>query len=443
MRFGSVLRRVNACSCNTRQLGLGACVFAVVYLIAIIYVRSVTSRDPGSWFFDPSTAYDPHYTTVRSHQAESFIVAASTAAPFHRSRHSEEPFRLCVGIPSIAREGVHYLRTTVGSLLEGLTQRERDGIHLIVFIPHSDPEVHPAYHEPWLANLADETLQYNISKEQFDHIVEMEHEQALFREKGLYDYTYLMKACHATGAPYIAIFEDDVIAMDGWYHRTLSGIGEAHRECLRNNRESSDFLYLRLFYTEEFLGWNGEDWRLHLFWSIAVVAGSGLLLSWIRSCSTHAKRLLSVPATLAICVLVVPLLIGLFFAAGRTSVLPLSAGVNVMNQYGCCSQGFVFPRRKVEDLIAWYEQAHVGFVDMLTEQYADEHEQLRLAITPSVIQHIGRKSSKGDDFGKNSKHHLSVAQKLWNFDFELFDKDLLQAEHEAAVSDDHSIRLDR
>jgi hypothetical protein len=434
MRLDNLLRRVTTSFHSTRQLGLGVCVFAAAYLLAMSYVRGVTSRDPGSWFFNPRTAYDPRYSTVRSYQAESFVVTADTAVPFHRSRHSEEPLHLCVGIPSIAREGVHYLRTTVGSLLEGLTPRERDGIHLIVFIPHSDPESHPSYHEPWLANLADEILQYNISKEQFEHIVEMEQEQALFREKGLYDYTYLLKACHATSAPYIAIFEDDVIAMDGWYHRTLSAINEADKECLRNNREISDFLYLRLFYTEEFLGWNGEDWQIHLFWSIATVVASGLILSWIRFCSPSMKRLLTTQATLAICIFAVPSLVVLFFAAGRTSVLPLPFGVNVMNKYGCCSQGFVFPRHKAENLIAWYEQAHVGFVDMLTEQYADEHNELRLAVTPSVIQHIGRKSSKGDDFGKNSKHHLSVAQKLWNFDFELLDKDELRAEHEAVAS---------
>jgi hypothetical protein len=130
---------------------------------------------------------------------------------------------------------------------------------LIVFIPHSDPEVHPAYNEPWLANLADEVLQYNVSKEHFDHIVEMEQEQGLSREKGLYDYTYLLKACEATGAPHIAMFEDDVVAMDGWYHRTRSGINQADKECVRNGRNPSDFLYLRLFYTEEFLGWNAEN----------------------------------------------------------------------------------------------------------------------------------------------------------------------------------------
>jgi hypothetical protein len=434
MRLGNAFRRLDLSFHTFRQLGPGACVFTAVYLIALIYVRSVTSRDPGSWFFNPRTAYIPEYSSVRSVQAESFIVSADTAAPFHRSRHSEEPPNLCVGIPSIARKGARYLRTTVGSLLEGLTPQERDGIHLIVFIPHSDPEVHPAYHEPWLANLADEVLRYNVSKEQFDHIVEMEQAQGLFREKGLYDYTYLLKACEATGAPHIAVLEDDVIAMDGWYHRTRSGIDKAGRECLRNGREPSDFLYLRLFYTEEFLGWNGEDWHIHLFWSVAVITASGLAIFCMRFCSSRMKRLLKLPETLAICFLGVPLVIVLVFAAGKTSVLPLPTGVNVMNKYGCCSQGFIFPRQKARDLIRWYEEVRVGFVDMLTEEYADRHGELRLALTPSVIQHVGRKSSKSDDSGKSVKDQLSVTEKLWNFDFELFDENALRKEHEAVAS---------
>lgn len=67
---------------------------------------------------------------------------------------------------------------------------------------------------------------------------------------------------------------------------------------------------------------------------------------------------------------------------------------------------------------------------MLTEEYADERGETRWAITPPVIQHVGRKSSKGDDFGKNSKYHMSVAEKLWNFEFEKYDAESLRREHE-------------
>jgi hypothetical protein len=60
-------------------------------------------------------------------------------------------------------------------------------------------------------------------------------------------------------------------------------------------------------------------------------------------------------------------------------------------QYDCCSQGFVFPRQKTQDLIAWYQKVHIGSIDMLTEQYAEERGELRLVLTPSIVQHkVGR-----------------------------------------------------
>ena len=115
------------------------------------------------------------------------------------------------------------------------------------------------------------------------------------------------------------------------------------------------------------------------------------------------------------------------------TMLPLPAGVNKMNQYGCCSQGLVFPRAKVPDLINWYETRKIGFVDSLTEEYANQKGELRWALTPSVIQHIGRKSSKGDDFGVASKNHISVAEKMWNFAFEQHNATDLRAEHSHAI----------
>jgi hypothetical protein len=80
----------------------------------------------------------------------------------------------------------------------------------------------------------------------------------------------------------------------------------------------------------------------------------------------------------------------------------------------------------VPQLLQWYADKKIGFVDMLTEELADKENELRWALTPSPMQHIGRKSSKGDDFGKNSKYHMSVAEKMWNFAFELNDPTALE-----------------
>lgn len=106
-----------------------------------------------------------------------------------------------------------------------------------------------------------------------------------------------------------------------------------------------------------------------------------------------------------------------------------------MNDFGCCAQGLVFPRQKAGDLIEWYSSAKVGFADMLTEQYADEHNERRWALTPSVLQHVGAKSSKPDDFDHGAKYSRSVAGTIWNFAFELNQAKALREEHVLAAID--------
>ena len=128
---------------------------------------------------------------------------------------------------------------------------------------------------------------------------------------------------------------------------------------------------------------------------------------------------------LTVCAVAVPLTIVLFFGTGRVTLFPLPAGVSVMNRYGCCSQGLVFPRLKAEDLASWFVEARVGFVDVLIEEYADRHaDEERLALVPSVLQHVGRKSSKGGDGGRSPGSDRSAAEKIWNFGFETQGRDL-------------------
>jgi hypothetical protein len=184
-----------------------------------------------------------------------------------------------------------------------------------------------------------------------------------------------------------------------------------------------------LFYTEEFLGWNSEDWLSYLIWSVLFVSVPAAILALTRSQSLMLKKLLSNRAILGFCGICLPMLIALFFAAGKATVLPLPTGVNEMSNYGCCSQGLVFPREKVMALVQWFEMRKIGFVDVLMEEYADKHGELRWALTPSVIQHIGRKSSKLDDSGSASKYQMSVAEKIWNFAYEWNSAADLSREH--------------
>lgn len=396
------------------------------FVLAILGLRNVCARDPGSVFFQPTTAYQRRYSLVRQEEAERYIDRASTSESVKPSNHkASQEKELCVGIPSVGREGTRYLRTTVGSLLDGLSTEERSNIHLVVLIAHSDPFKNPEYHEPWLANAVDQVLLYEPS--QLEHVAAMEKDVG-GREKMLFDYTYTLKTCLNAGTPYIAMLEDDVLASEGWFWRTTLAFRQIE-EMIERSADLTDYLYMRLFYTEEFLGWNSEAWPRYLSWSLVLAMCTTGTIFAIRAFSTTFKKLLSIPMLSAVVAAVLPITILLFFAAGKTTVLPLSRGINEMNQYGCCSQGLVFPRSKTADIVDLFETRRIGYVDMLIEEYADAQGEFRWALTPPVLQHIGRKSSKGDDFGEASKNDMPVAAKLWNFQCELNNPEELRREH--------------
>lgn len=197
------------------------------------------------------------------------------------SSSSRSPL-FCIGIPTLSRPtGDVYVCTTIGSLLAGLSPEERDAIHLMPFIAHSDPSRHSIYQEPWLRNVADQILTYGDADGlQLQHITEMENYTEI-REKQVSDYTYMLDACLKANTSYIATFEDDVLALDGWFHRTVAALeevdkqvrllrdGECKSHVINEKIETNKTLgfYLRLFYTEQFLGWNSEFW--HYCFSLA------------------------------------------------------------------------------------------------------------------------------------------------------------------------------
>lgn len=402
--------------------------------LLVLFARHISWRDPGSLFFDPSHAYDFHYSNVRLRQAYEFLSEAATTS--FQQHGDQSQAAMCVGVASIARNGARYLRTTVASLLEGLSREERDRIFLTVFIAETNASTHPAYHEQWLENVADKILLYDLSPEKLEHFKNLEEDHTLVSEKMLFDYMYLMKDCfYNTEAPYIALFEDDLLAMDGWFHRTTQGIEDVEDRTVANEGgDEGDWLYMRLFHTEEFLGWNSEDLASHIFWSLILIAAVAGILITIRTTFPKTQAHVTRGWILAACCIYTPLLIVLFFATGRVTTNPLPTGVNKMNNYGCCAQGLVFPRHKAEDLIKWYDMApRIGLRDSLIELYADRNHEERWALTPSVIQHIGRTTSKVENGGRWAKKEIPITQKLWSFPFELFDRDALRREHEKVI----------
>ncbi|KAF1850046.1 uncharacterized protein K460DRAFT_400132 [Cucurbitaria berberidis CBS 394.84] len=397
-------------------------------LILIYTIRSAALNDPTSLFFNPQKGYALRYSTIRHQQAEAFISSYNSTLMPKAVKAGQRTNKLCIGIPSIGRRGAQYMRETVGSLLEGLTPDERSEIYLMVFIPHADPAVHSAYSEEWLHTITDHVLTYDFEDhEKMQHIRDMEDEGGQFEEKGLYDYSYLLSKCMEQHTPYIAIFEDDTLAMDGWYHRTVAAIRDAEHQS--RVRKAKNFLYLRLFYTEEYLGWNSEDWKTYLYHSMCVAAVLGAILFLLRV-SKPAITLSRTVGTIRAIVATYSLLavfILVFFALGRLTVLPSPNGVHEMSRFGCCSQAFVFPRQKAIELVDYFEKSRIGFVDVLIEKFADERRELRFALTPSVVQHVGKKSSKLDIDGSIYK------EKIWSFGFEAYDWKRLRSEHEDTV----------
>jgi hypothetical protein len=402
---------------------------AVFIVVSFLYtVNSVSARDPTSVFFNPRKAYIPRYSAIRRQQAEAFISAYNPANVVKAGE--EKKRKLCVGIPSFNREGAQYLPDAVGSLLEGLTPEERQEIYLIVFIPHSKPEKHPAYNEEWLAGLTDQVLTYGFGIDRMQYIRDMEFRDK-YDEKGLFDYSFLLNKCVEQLTPYVALFEDDTVSMDGWYHRTIAAIHEAEQQAALQ-RARPEFLYLRLFYTEEFLGWNAEDWRIYLYNSICVAVIPTIVIFFMRFAQPTTKLTLALFSrrTFLAMYTTIAVLILTFFALGRITVRPMPVGVHEMPQFGCCSQAFVFPNVKAVELVEYFKERHLGYMDVLTEDFANERGELRYAVTPSLVQHVGRKSSKGDDYGPMSKWGMSVAEKIWSFTFEKFDWKALRREHE-------------
>lgn len=282
-----------------------------------------------------------------------------------------------------------------------------------------------------MEDLTDEILTYNSTDPDWEHLRLLETSQ-LFREKTVHDYTFLLEQCYRTGASIIAMFEDDIIALRGWYARMLKALSDVEDRDARSN-----WLYLRLFYTEEFLGWNLEEWPRYLIWSISLVLGTFVALSSVqRLYSLHTQipnRFIAVLSGMC-----APACIVLYFVAGRVSMQPVLPGVFQMPRYGCCSQGLVFNRMLVPDTVDWLRKAKVGQIDSLLEEWADLKGLPRWAVSPSLLQHVGAKSSRGDDYGSKSKHNMTVAAKIWNFQFEQstpFELERLEVE---ATNDDHS-----
>jgi len=150
----------------------------------------------------------------------------------------------------------------------------------------------------------------------------------------------MLEACHQVKATYIVTFEDDILALDGWFHRTKAGL-EAVEEQVKS-LGLTQFFYLRLFYTEQSLGWNAEFWPYYLSYSILVTSAAlvAVLIYLRKTQSMQRHTIPAMAATIVYCAIA----IGFFFASGRVSMLPIPYGVHQMPKYAFVLKGWCITR---------------------------------------------------------------------------------------------------
>jgi hypothetical protein len=223
------------------------------------------------------------------------------------------------------------------------------------------------------------------------------------------------------------MLEDDVVvAADGWYRRTKVALAD-----MEGRSEYTDSIYLRLFYNTRIQGWNSEFWQHYLFWSVIFeILLLGVLWFFHRNNIAVAK-FLTPRTTFTVLFVCSPACVALYFAAGRLTVHPNPTGIHHMNGYHCCSQALLLPQYQVPSLLDYFNKKKNGLRDELIEMYADDNGLSRWALTSSVFQHNGSRSSKWqgngtDDIGENG---LIATERIWNFHFEAWDAGQLRNEH--------------
>ncbi|TQV99619.1 integral membrane protein [Cordyceps javanica] len=418
--------------------------FWLLWLAALLWCSQNSFDDPSSIFYNQAAAYSQRYSAQRGLEIDAFLANNTRVAAARPPDHHDEI--LCIGIPSINRTSEGFLARTVGGLVDSLTPAERSSIHIVVLLADKTPSSHFAYGQSWLTGIVDEVLVYEQAGKNHSELPGYRTIPFNIRPDGQprgdgrvenmrLDHSVLVDTCWNRGAPYFAFIEDDIVTSPDWYRKFLEGIARLE---LKTKRSNKDWVYLRLFYSEIFMGWNSEEWATYaevIFLIYAAFILGFLVLrrrqrrryaspsgySPLMSKEEHAAKPVQSQRHLQkfnqlsalIIGLWLPAAIALVFLSGRISMKRLSpvpqSGIREMPRYGCCSQGLVIPKRHLPTFHSLLRDPPFDFPgDMMLEGHADQNKLAKWALEPSVMQHVGLKqSSEGTRLAE-----------VWNFSFE-------------------------
>ncbi|RDA96278.1 hypothetical protein CP533_1684 [Ophiocordyceps camponoti-saundersi (nom. inval.)] len=412
---------------NLAQVNAG---FWLIWLSLLILCYFNSSDDPTSLFYDRSRAYEQKYSIQRAAEAKDYLQHVTEKV------EQAEPDRrlLCIGIPSINRTSESFLAYTIATLTDTLTAEDRASIRLVVLLADKSPRSHLAYGQPWLEKIADEVLLYGGDEDD----VSSRGNSSVYRtvpynlykegpgrgtgrvENMRLDHSLLVETCRDYKSPYFALIEDDVVASPDWFTKLKKGLEYVEsRTAAKTGDGGKDWLYLRMFYSEIFMGWNNEEWLSYsqnvffVYTAVLLVFLARLLMRKRNSVAGPARSSAIFAALLL--GLWLPALIALYFVAGRVSMSRINPfawnwhPAREMPNYGCCAQGLVFPYRHLEGIQALFRLPPYAFAgDQILEDYARDHALSKWALEPSVLQHVGLKQSSAGD----------QRAEVWNFSFE-------------------------
>jgi hypothetical protein len=399
-----------------------------IWLTVFTLFKFTLWREPHSAFFKSDHVYDLKYSALRQKEAIEFVRNANVSDA-HRSPEADQvksafPPIICAAFVTIKRDNQQYLEESIGSMLHSLYPEERQALYLSLLFADTNPSVHPSWQQTWTHNLADRVSTYNLTKEEMEKVKGAE-EQRNWYVKGLFDYQYVLKKClQDTAAPYIAVFEDDIIFAEGWLSRTVLALMDIKSQSsTATPRAVRPWIYLRLFYTETSLRWReGDFWyrNMYIMFTVAVSLGFAILFS-IRWLVPRTQQALSIGVIVVFCMITIPAFMAFTYMVGKYVILPLH-GVVEMNGEGCCTQGMIYPRDQVGALLDYFDERKSGQTDSLIEEYSERTGLSRLALAPQVIQHVGRYSSRDND--------ATTTKSTWAFWFETYKAKKLKQDHE-------------
>ncbi|KAF7592412.1 hypothetical protein BBP40_000260 [Aspergillus hancockii] len=300
-------------------------------------------------------------------------------------------------LETVHMSSLHFLDslTSIASTLQGLIPPKRNDLYLSILIAEPNATTRPTWTSTWTRRLVDDLHTYNISSQELTHLQNLT-QTGNYPDKGVYDYTYALNRGHETGAPCIALFEDDIMLANGWFVRTLLGLNQIAR-------------------SKDAIGGNCEHW---IILAVRVVISALAVMARTR---VKAARSWLDTWTLCLIVLVLnPVLVILFFQSGKASLLPPASEV-FEEAFGCCSQARIFPRGVVPEIVGFLGSRCTGQVDLLLDEMAGGEG----------VGEVCFVSGAGAAYGLESARETveAEAQAIWSMAFEYLDALVWEREH--------------